>query len=77
MSGNHAGRRHSRRSQSDGLFLVKAGGALIDNMAILFAIGVGVGMSEKNDGTGGIAALASWLMLTTLLSTGFVTTIMP
>lgn len=30
-----------------GLFLVKAGGALIDNMAILFAIGVGVGMSEK------------------------------
>ena len=60
-----------------GLFLVKAGGALIDNMAILFAIGVGVGMSEKNDGTGAIAALASWLMLTTLLSTGFVTTIMP
>ena len=59
-----------------GLFLVKAGAALIDNMAILFAIGVGVGMSEKNDGTGGIAALASWLMLTTLLSTGFVTTIM-
>ena len=60
-----------------GLFLVKAGGALIENMAILFAIGVGVGMSEKNDGTGGIAALASWLMLTTLLSTGFVTTIIP
>ena len=58
-------------------FLLKAGGALIDNMAILFAIGVGVGMSEKNDGTGAIAALASWLMLTTLLSTGFVTTIMP
>ena len=60
-----------------GLFLVKAGGALIDNMAILFAIGVGVGMSEKNDGTGGIAALASWLMMKTLLATGFVTTIMP
>ena len=60
-----------------GLFLVKAGGALIVNMAILFAIGVGVGMSDKNDGTGGIAALASWLMLTTLLSTGFVTTLMP
>ena len=60
-----------------GLFLVKAGGALIDNMAILFAIGVGVGMSEKNDGTGGIAALASWLIMTTLLSTGVVSTIMP
>ena len=55
-----------------GLFLVKAGGALIDNMAILFVIGVGVGMSDKNDGTGGIAALASWLMMTK-----FVTVIIP
>ena len=44
-------------------------------MAILFAIGVGVGMSEKNDGTGGIAALASWLMITNLLSTGTVSVI--
>lgn len=60
-----------------GLFLVKAGGSLIDNMAILFVVGVGVGMSEDNDGTGGLAALASWLMMTTLLSTGFVSTIMP
>ncbi len=60
-----------------GLFLVKAGGALIDNMAILFAIGVGVGMADDNDGTAGVAALASWLMMTTLLSTGVVTTLMP
>ena len=60
-----------------GFFLVKSGSALIENMAILFAIGVGVGMSEKNDGTGGIAALASWLMITTLLSTGVVTTMSP
>ncbi len=60
-----------------GLFLVKAGGALVDNMALLFVIGVGVGMSDDNDGTGGVAALASWLMMTTLLSEGFVTTIMP
>ena len=60
-----------------GLFLVKAGGALIDNMAILFVVGVGVGLADGNDGTGGVAALASWLMLTTLLNTGFVTTIMP
>ena len=37
-------------------------------MGILFAIGVGVGMSEDNDGTGGLAALVSWLMITTLLS---------
>lgn len=49
-------------------FLLKAGGALIDNMAILFAIGVAVGMSDDNDGTAGLAGLVSWLMITTLLS---------
>ncbi len=53
-------------------FLIKAGGALIDNMAILFAIGVGVGMSDDSDGTAGLAGLVSWLMITTLLSTGVV-----
>ncbi len=60
-----------------GFFLVKAGGALIDNMAILFVIGVGVGMAEDNDGTAALAALASWLMMTNLLSVGVVTTLMP
>jgi len=60
-----------------GLFLVKAGGALIDNMAILFAIGVGVGMSDDHDGTAGLAALASWLMMTTLLSEAVVTILRP
>ena len=60
-----------------GFFLVKAGGALIDNMAILFVIGVGVGMAEDNDGTAALAALASWLMMTNLLSVGTVTTLMP
>ena len=60
-----------------GFFLVKAGGALIDNMAILFVIGVGVGMADDNDGTAGLAALASWLMMTNLLSVGTVTTLMP
>ena len=62
--------------QQIGYYLVKAGGALIDNMAILFAIGIGVGMSEDNDGTGGLAALASWLMITNLLSTANVSVIM-
>ena len=63
--------------QMIGFFLVKAGGALIDNMAILFVIGVGVGMADDNDGTAGLAALASWLMMTNLLSAGTVTTLMP
>ena len=50
-----------------GMFLVKAGSALIDNIAILFAVGVGVGMADERDGTSALAALASWLMITTLL----------
>ena len=50
-----------------GLFLVKAGGALIDNMAILFAIGTAVGLAKENNGTAGLAGLVSWLMMTTLI----------
>ena len=60
-----------------GFFLVKAGGALIDNMALLFVIGVGVGMSDDHDGTSGLAAFASWLMITNLLNVNTVTTLMP
>lgn len=60
-----------------GFFLVKAGGALIDNMAWLFAIGVAVGMADDKDGTAGLAGLVSWLMMTKLLNPGVVTTIMP
>ena len=60
-----------------GLFLVKAGGALIDNMSLLFAVGVGVGMAKDNNGTGGIAALTSWLVITTLLHLDFVVQLTP
>ena len=60
-----------------GFFLVKAGGALIDNMAILFAIGVAVGLAEESDGTAGLAGLVSWLMITTLLASGSVAAIAP
>lgn len=50
-----------------GFFLVKAGGALIDNMSWLFAVGVAVGMAKDNDGTAGLSGLVSWLMMTKLL----------
>ena len=50
-----------------GLFLIKAGAALIDNMAVLFAVGVGVGLAKENNGTAGLAGLVSWLMMTTLV----------
>ncbi|MBQ7098195.1 MAG: PTS transporter subunit EIIC, partial [Oscillospiraceae bacterium] len=52
---------------SVGFFLIKAGGALIDNMAILFAIGTAVGLAKENNGTAGLAGLVSWLMITNLI----------
>ncbi len=55
-----------------GFFLIKAGGALIDNMSWLFAIGVGSGLSDDNDGTAGLAGLVSWLVITNLLASGTV-----
>ncbi len=55
-----------------GFFLVKAGGALIDNMSWLFAVGVAVGMADDSDGTAGLAGLVSMYMITTLLSPGAV-----
>ena len=64
-------------TQIIGFLLVKAGGALIDNMQILFVIGVAVGMADEPDGTPALAGLASWLMIQQLLSTGVVSTIMP
>ncbi len=60
-----------------GFFLIKAGAALIDNMAILFAIGVAVGLAKENNGTAGLAGLVSWLMITTLLNPSVVSTIAP
>jgi len=53
-------------------FMIKAGAALIDNMPLLFAIGVSIGMATDNDGTSALAGLVSWLMFTTLLSSGAV-----
>ena len=60
-----------------GMFLVKAGGALIDHIALLFAVGIGVGMSDDQNGTAGITALVSWLIITILLSADTVQKLMP
>ena len=50
------------------LLLIKAGSILIDNMAVLFAVGVAIGMSQDQEGTAGLAGLISWLTITTMLS---------
>jgi N-acetylglucosamine PTS system EIICBA or EIICB component len=49
-------------------FLGAAGGALLDNIALLFAVGVSIGMAKKSDGTSALAGLVSWLTVTTMLS---------
>ncbi|MCO6552091.1 MAG: PTS transporter subunit EIIBC [Gilliamella sp.] len=49
-------------------FLIKSGGAIIDNMPILFAIGVAYGMSKDKDGAAALAGLVGFLVVTTLLS---------
>ncbi|WP_394214281.1 N-acetylglucosamine-specific PTS transporter subunit IIBC [Brachybacterium vulturis] len=53
-----------------GVFFKTAGGALLDNLPLLFAIGVSIGMATKPDGTSALAGLVSWLTVTTLLSPG-------
>lgn len=53
-------------------FLIKAASAIIDQIPILFAVGVAVGMAKDHDGTSALAGIVSFLMITTLLSTGAV-----
>jgi PTS system N-acetylglucosamine-specific IIC component len=50
-------------------FLIGAGSAIIDNMAILFAIGVALGMSNEKDGSPAFSGLVAYLIVTKLLST--------
>lgn len=54
------------------VFLQNAGGAILDNLPLLFALGIGIGMAN-DAGASGLAALVSWLMITRLLSTDTVT----
>lgn len=50
-------------------FLIVAGGAIIDNMSILFALGVALGMSKDKDGSVALSGLVAYLVVTNLLST--------
>lgn len=49
--------------------LTQAGSAIINNIAILFAIGVAVGMAKNNDGTAAISSLVAWLIITIMIGT--------
>ncbi|MGM0217110.1 N-acetylglucosamine-specific PTS transporter subunit IIBC [Enterococcus sp. AZ126] len=54
------------------VFLVKAGGAIIDNLPVLFAVGLALGMSKDKDGAAALSGLVAFLVVTTLLSTATV-----
>jgi N-acetylglucosamine PTS system EIICBA or EIICB component len=53
-------------------FLIKAGASIIDNIPILFAVGVALGMAKEKDGSAALSGLVAYLVVTTLLSTGTV-----
>ncbi|MBE4606503.1 N-acetylglucosamine-specific PTS transporter subunit IIBC [Vibrio navarrensis] len=53
-------------------FMIKAGAAIIDNMSVLFAIGVAYGMSKDKDGAAALAGFVGYTVITTLLSPGAV-----
>ena len=49
-------------------FLIKAGSSIIDNIPILFAVGIALGMSKERDGAAALSGLVAYLVVTTLLS---------
>ena len=53
-------------------FLIKSGGAIIDNMGLLFAVGVAFGLSKDKHGSAALSGLVGYYVVTTLLSPGSV-----
>ncbi len=47
---------------------IKSGAAIIENMGVLFAVGVAYGMSKDKDGAAALAGFVGFLVLTTLCS---------
>ncbi|MCI4238974.1 PTS glucose transporter subunit IIBC [Dickeya dianthicola] len=48
--------------------LIKSGAAIIEHMAVLFAVGVAYGMSKDKDGAAALSGFVGYLVLTTLCS---------
>ncbi|MQY07098.1 PTS transporter subunit EIIC [Actinomadura macrotermitis] len=48
-----------------------AGGALLDNLALLFAVGVAIGFAKKSDGSTGLAAVVGYLVFDRVSKTMF------
>ncbi|MEC4015136.1 PTS transporter subunit EIIC [Streptomyces sp. H27-D2] len=50
-------------------FLAAGGGALLDNMPLLFAVGIAIGFAKKSDGSTALAAVVGYLVFQKVLGT--------
>ncbi|MDI3421295.1 PTS transporter subunit EIIC [Streptomyces luteolus] len=50
-------------------YMAAGGGALIDNMPMLFAVGIAIGFAKKSDGSTALAAVAGYLVFSKVLGT--------
>ncbi|MFJ4011420.1 PTS transporter subunit EIIC [Streptomyces sp. NPDC090026] len=50
-------------------YMAAGGGALLDNMALLFAVGIAIGFAKKSDGSTALAAVAGYLVFKSVLGT--------
>lgn len=51
-----------------GNFIFTAGTSILDNLGIIFAVGVAIGLSRDQHGSAGLSGLVGFLVVTTLLS---------
>lgn len=52
-----------------GTFLQTAGTSILDNLGILFAVGIAIGLSKDKHGAAGLSGLVGFLVVSTLIST--------
>ncbi|GEA52152.1 PTS N-acetylmuramic acid transporter subunit IIBC [Vibrio inusitatus NBRC 102082] len=45
-------------------FIAKAGGSIFDNLALIFAVGIAIGLSEDNSGAAALSGLVGYFILT-------------
>ena len=55
-----------------GTYLLNAGTSILDNLAIIFAVGIAIGLSRDKHGAAALSGLVGFLVLTSLLSKGVV-----
>lgn len=55
-----------------GTFLLGAGTSILNNLAIIFAVGIAIGLSKDGHGAAALSGLTGFLVLTSLLSVGSV-----